>query len=107
MRRLSVAVLGFVWGLVLTWLMLYVFSHIEWPHSSVPRSGCSDMEHCSPRIRTLFVLFGTLFWPAFIFAGLNATAYRRWSNRTWTFAFCTVSFFVIFTYMAEYALPRL
>lgn len=106
MRRLSVAALGFTWGLLLTWLSLYAFSHVDWPGTSAPMSGCSDMEHCSPRILTLFVLFGALFGPAFVLAGLNAVAYRRWSTQKWTLVFCVASVFVVLLYMAPYAMPR-
>lgn len=106
MRRLSVAVLGFVWGLLLTWLLLYVFSHIDWPSTNAPTSRCSDMEHCSPRILTLSVLFGTLFGPAFVFAGFNAMAYRRWSTPKWLFVFFIGSIFVTLLYMVPYAMPR-
>jgi uncharacterized membrane protein HdeD (DUF308 family) len=105
-RRLFVAALGFVWGLLLTWLLLYVFSHVNWQREVAPMSGCSDMEHCSSRTLTLLILFGTLFWPAVVFAGINAVAYRHWPTQKWTLVFGVGSFFVVLFYTALYAMPQ-
>ncbi|AUT63278.1 hypothetical protein C2L65_27450 [Paraburkholderia terrae] len=106
MKRLSVAVLGFVWGLMLTWFLLYAFSHIDWTHTNASASGCSDMEHCSPRVHTVFVLASVLLGPGIVFATLNATAYRRWTMGRWTSAFCIGTVLVVLFYVAPYAVPR-
>lgn len=106
MKRLSVAVLGFVWGLMLTWFLLYAFSHIDWTHTNASTSGCSDMEHCSPRVHTFFVLASVLLGPGIVFAALNAAAYRRWTTRRWTSAFFIGTVLVVLFYLAPYAVPR-
>lgn len=106
MKRLFIAVLGFAWGLLLTSLFLYVLSYLDWQHTASPTGGCSDMEHCSPRVHTLLVLSGTLFGPAVAFSSLNAAAYKRWSARRWIFAFCLVTVCTLLFYLAPYAVPR-
>jgi hypothetical protein len=105
-RRLFVAAMGFVWGLFLAWLSLYVFSHANWAGTTASVSGCSDMEHCGPRSQTLFVLFVMLFGPAFAFAGLNAVAYRRWSTPGSALVFFMGSVLIVLFYASLYAVPR-
>jgi hypothetical protein len=99
-RQVLVAGLGFLWGLFLTWLTLYVVSHVHWLPTHAPSSGCSDLEHCGSRPWYLFALFGTLLWPAFGFSFLNAIAYKRWPVRRWGLSFAigtalTVAFYVV------------
>ncbi|TDN61202.1 mutator family transposase [Paraburkholderia sp. BL10I2N1] len=105
MSRLLVAVLGFVWGLALTWVSLYVVNHVHWLVVQGHSSGCSDMEHCSPRIQTLLVLFGTLLWPSVGLATVNIVAFKRWSTRKWAFAFCFGSLFVVLFYLSGFIAP--
>lgn len=103
MKRLLVAGLGFIWGLFLTWLALYVASHVHWPATHTPTSGCSDLEHCGPRPWYLLALFSTLLWPAVGFSCLNALAYGRWPKRTWVLSFVFGTAFVL----AFYAVGRI
>lgn len=106
MRRFFVALSGLAWGLLLTWLSLYTFSHLDWSTAHAQASGCSDMEHCSPRIVVLSALLGTLSTPALGFAILNAVAYRRWSTRKWAISFGVGSILVVLFYLAGFVVPR-
>lgn len=107
MRRLGAVVIGFGWGLLLSWLSLYMFSHIDWPAVRTHASDCSDMEHCNPRAVALLALAATLFLPAFVFSTLNGVAYRRWSTQKWAIVFGLGSLVVVLLYLMSYAAPRL
>jgi hypothetical protein len=47
MKRFLAAVGGFIVGLLLTWLCVYVLSHANLPSIGWRRGGC-DVEHCGP-----------------------------------------------------------
>jgi hypothetical protein len=95
MKRSIVAALGFVWGLLIVWLVLYSLSRIHWPPTTnVPSSGCTDMEHCSPRWLTSLTLGCTFLLPALFFLMLNAMAWMRWTGRKWVTAFATLNVLV-------------
>jgi len=107
MKRTGLAMLGIVWGLLVTWASAYTFSHIHWPTPPSPSTGCNDLEHCGPRTVFLLTTLGLLLWPAVVFALINGIAYKRWSNRKWAVicALCTIV--VVLFYLVSYAVPAL
>lgn len=106
MKRFSLAGLGFVWGLLVTWASVYMFSHLHWPEPQSHVSGCNDMEHCGSHVAMVSGLLTFLLCPAVAFAALNAYAFRRWSRRKWGTAFGIGTLLVILFYFASYAVPR-
>jgi len=107
MKRLAVAILGLTWGLLVTWASLYTFSHIHWPATPSHSTGCNDMEHCASHTVFIVGLLALTLWPSFVFATLNAFAYRRWSSRTWVVAFLAATLLVVIFHLASYAAPAL
>ena len=107
MKRLAVAVPGFLWGLLITWASLYTFSRVHWPAPPSHSTGCNDMEHCAPHAVFIVGLFALTLWPSVVFAALNAFAYRRWSSRKWGITFIAATLFVVLFHLATYALPAL
>ena len=107
MKRTGLALLGFVWGLLVTWASGYTFSHIHWPTPPSHSTGCNDLEHCGSHAAFFLVTLGLLIWPAILFCVLNAVAYKRWSNRRWGTVFAVVTLFVVLFYLATYAVPAL
>jgi hypothetical protein len=102
-KRIAVAMLGFGWGLLWTWLTLYVLSRVSWTHENLSASDCADMEHCSSRLIALLSLAAVFLVPASAFASLNAIAYRRWSVRRWATLFFAASLLVFLFYLFGYA----
>lgn len=83
MKRASVAFAGFAFGLLLTWLCLYVVSHVDWPLSDEPAVGCREIDKCPvPRWAMLLLLADLLVAPA-LFGILNAVAWQRWPMNRW------------------------
>lgn len=107
MKRLAVATLGFIWGLLVTWASLYTFSRIHWPATPSRSTGCDDMEHCAPHIVFIVGLLALTLWPSFVFATLNAFAYRRWSSHKWIVAVVATTLFVVLFHLASYVAPAL
>ncbi|VWC65729.1 MULTISPECIES: hypothetical protein [Burkholderia] len=107
MKRLAVAILGFIWGLLVSWASLYTFSHIHWSATPSHSTGCNDMEHCAPHAVFIVGLLALTLWPSFAFATLNAFAYRRWSSRTWMVAFVATTLLVVLFHLVSYAAPAL
>ncbi|MBN3788723.1 hypothetical protein G3N94_17700 [Burkholderia sp. Ac-20353] len=105
MKRIGLATLGFVWGLLVTWAAVYTFSHMHWPTPPSHSTGCNDMEHCSPHAVFVMTTLGLLLWPALAFCVLNAVAYKRWSNRKWGIVFAVGTLIVVLFYLASYAVP--
>lgn len=107
MKRTGLAVLGFVWGLLVTWASVYTFSHMHWPTPPSHSTGCNDLEHCSPHAVFFLTTLGLLLWPAVAFCLVNAVAYRRWSQQKWATAVGAGSVIVVLFYLMSYAVPRL
>ncbi|AOE90196.1 hypothetical protein ACPPTR_13435 [Ralstonia pseudosolanacearum] len=107
MKRIALAVLGFVWGLLVTWVSVYVFNHIHWPEVQSHATGCNDMEHCKSHTILIWGMLATLLWPAVTFAILNAVAFRRWSGRKWGIAFVVLTVLVVLFYLAPYVASAL
>ena len=105
MKRMALAVLGFVWGLCVTWAAIYVLNHIHWPEAKSDTTGCSDMEHCTSRVRFLAGMFVMLLWPAVACAVLNAVAYKRWSGHRWGSALFVVTLLAALFYSKPYVAP--
>ncbi|KWB18666.1 hypothetical protein WL32_22285 [Burkholderia cepacia] len=107
MKRTGLALLGFVWGLLVTWASGYTFSHMHWPTPPPHSTGCNDLEHCGSHAAFFLVTLGLLIWPAIVFCLLNAVAYKRWSNRKWGTVFAVATLLVVLFYLATYAVPAL
>jgi hypothetical protein len=99
-KRLAAGFSGVVFGLLLSWLCLYVFSRFNWPvPNNAPTNDCSDLEHCPQKVMTYLQLSATLFGPALLFGLLNAIAWKRMPVRKWAVlsgvaATCTVGFYL-------------
>ncbi|MBN3787573.1 hypothetical protein [Burkholderia sp. Ac-20353] len=107
MKRLSFAVLGFVWGLLITWATVYILNQIRWPEVKSHATGCNDAEHCASHAKFLLGMLATLLWPAIAFAALNVVVFKRWSGRRWGFAFFVLTLFSVLFYLAPYVTPYL
>lgn len=100
MKRIAFAVLGFVWGLLVTGASFYVFNRMDWPKPSLPAVGCG--ESCAFHVGLVATMLFILLWPSIACAVLNAIAYRRWSLRKWRIAFVIVTLLVILFHLATY-----
>jgi len=80
-KRLVAGAAGAAYGLLLTWLCLYVISHMGRTRSGGAAHGCLDSQDCSAwnGVAILLAAFG----PACAFTILNAVAWRRWPIRAW------------------------
>ncbi|KVN33946.1 hypothetical protein WT11_15180 [Burkholderia stagnalis] len=107
MKRMALAVLGFAWGLLVTWATIYAVNHIHWPEVKSHATGCNDMEHCTSHAKFLWGMFAMLLWPAITFAILNAVAYERWPGRRWGGAFFVVTLLAVLFYCKPYVAPYL
>src|SRR5437870_3689691 len=107
MKRFTVAFSGFAFGLFLSWLCLYSFSHISWPVSNTSAQGCNDIEHCRKHWWTYPLFFGTLFGPAIFFGLLNAIAWRHWTAHKWVLVFGLFVVLTVTFYSLGYLVPLL
>lgn len=81
MKRGAIGIVGFGVGLIWVWLCLYVLGHVDWTSPSKAGRSCIDAGDCS--WRGIAVAGAYVFTPPFLFAILNAAAWRRWSARKW------------------------
>ncbi|MBR8244323.1 hypothetical protein [Burkholderia multivorans] len=100
MKRMAFAVLGFVWGLLVTGASFYVFNRLDWAKPSRPAVGCG--ESCASLAGLVATMLFILLWPSIACAVLNAIAYRRWSVRKWCIAFVVVTLLAILFHLATY-----
>lgn len=100
MKRMAFAVLGFVWGLLVTAASFYIFNRIDWPKPSPPAVGCG--ESCAPHAGLVATMLSILLWPSIACAALNAIAYGRWSFRKWRIVFAIVTSLAILFHLATY-----
>ncbi|HIC7211732.1 hypothetical protein [Burkholderia stabilis] len=107
MKRLALAMLGIAWGLLITWITIYILNQIHWPEVKSHATGCNDMEHCTSHAKFLWGMLAMLLWPAVAFATLNVAAFKRWSGRRWRFTFIALTLFTILFYLAPYVAPYL
>jgi hypothetical protein len=107
MKRIALVVLGFVWGLLVTWATVYVLNRIHWPEVKSHATSCNDMEHCTSHGKFLWGMLAMLLWPAVAFAALNAMAFSRWSRRRWGVAFFALTFCAVLFYGKPYVAPYL
>jgi hypothetical protein len=99
--------LGFVWGLFVTWTTLYILSRIHWSAEHSHLSRCSDVEHCGSPASMLSQMLFVFLLPAVGFAALNAIACRRWSRRKWGIALGVGTLIAVLFYLAPYVIPPL
>lgn len=102
MKRTGIAILGVIFGLFLTWLCLYVLSHIDWPPSNKVATGCHEIDKCPMPWWALPVIFTSVFGPAVVFGALNAVAWRRWTFSRWRWCFIASTLITIAYYAAGY-----
>jgi len=70
MKRMAVVALGFVWGLLVTWVAVYVLNRIHWPEVKSHATSCNDMEHCTSHVKFLWgIAFFALTLCAVLFYG--------------------------------------
>jgi hypothetical protein len=102
-KRTAIGITGLVFGLFLTWLCLYVFSHMHWPQSGRPVNGCHELGKCPVSWLAGTQLFLSLFGPALLFGLLNGAAWKRWTLRKWMIWFAALIFFTVVFYLYGYA----
>lgn len=101
MKRGAASFAGFAYGLLLTWLCLYTFSHMEWHRSRVAAPGCLDVGNCGWWEGSL--ILGAVFLPPLLFGVLNVTAWRRWTVRRWALYAAGLSVATVLFHLAGYA----
>jgi hypothetical protein len=102
-KRCAASLGGFVYGVGLTWVCLWMLSQHNWTqHQGRTVTGCHEIGKCSlPWWDWLFVI-SYLFGPAIILATVNAVAWRRWSVTKWA-CFCFgVTALVLGLYAADH-----
>ncbi|MBN9408752.1 MAG: hypothetical protein J0H69_06330 [Burkholderiales bacterium] len=87
MKRTVIVILGVAYGLFLTWICLYTLSHIDWPQSNQPATGCHEIDKCPMPWWAIPVLLAIIFGPTVVFGVLNALAWRRWTVQRWAWWF--------------------
>lgn len=90
---------GFAFGLFLTWLSLYVGSHVDW-HKGERPGGCFDRDDCSSWVIPLLVGYILLF--PVLFSVLNGVAWKRWTGRKWACWFVVLSLLTVAVHLASY-----
>ncbi len=86
MKRLAVGVVGFCYGLFITWICLVALSHIDWLRAPQPVAhGCNELGQCPLAWYNWPMLYVFIFGPATLGATLNAYAWRRWSVKRWSY----------------------
>ena len=103
MKRSVISFAGFVFGLFLTWLSLYVGSHVDWRRVPQP-GGCMDRGDCPGLSSLLFI--GYILLAPILFSVLNGVAWKRWNVREWGGWFVALSLFTMMLHLAGYAMPR-
>lgn len=104
MKRAAFSLAGVVYGLFLTWLCLYIFSHIEWPQSDKPATGCHELGECPVPWWSLALLFVDVLASPMLFGILNAVAWKRWSIYKWGWYFGGLTVATAAYRLAGYAL---
>ena len=104
MKRAAICVGGFAYGLFLTWICLYIFSHIDWPSPDRPAIGCHEIDKCPMSWWTLPLLFTHLLGAPVLFGILNAVEWQRWSNKKWTWGFGGLTVLTVAHRLAGYAI---
>jgi len=101
MKRAAASTAGFVFGLLLTWLCLYIFSNALGLRSSrVPTGGCLDKGDCAWWVAPL--LFCYVFMLPVLFGVLNGMAWQRWSLRKWSGWFLGLSLLTVMVDLTSY-----
>jgi len=91
-------------GLLLTWLLLYAYSHMDLPAISDGASrGCRELGECPVSWWEGGLLLAYLLAPAFIFGSINAIAYKSWSRKKWAIALSIGAMFASILYLEPYA----
>lgn len=103
MKRAAIIFAGIGFGLFLTWLSLYLGSHITWHRAPGP-GGCFDRGDCPPWAVPALAGYVLLF-PA-LFGALNGIAWGRWPVRKWSTWFAILTLLTALVHLAGYAVPR-
>jgi hypothetical protein len=104
-KRAAAAITGGLFGLILTWICFYTFSHVEFAASRTPAQGCYDLEHCGKEWWTYPLLLAMLFAPSILFSLLNLVAWQRWTVHKWAWASGLLAIGTATSYLIAYALP--
>lgn len=105
MKRLAAGLASMTFGILLSWLCLYTFSHIDFQDTGRSLSGsCTDIEHCPSHWWTYLQLFATLLGPAALFGLMGAVGWKRWSFRKWLAVSCIAIAGTTAFYLAGYLL---
>lgn len=102
-RRAVASFAGVVFGVFLTWICLYTFSHIHWSQSNRVVKGCHELGKCAVPWWTMAELFAYIFCPSLLLGFLNAIAWKRWRLRKWAAYFATATFGIVGLYLYGYA----
>jgi hypothetical protein len=93
-KRFTVSLVGFGYGLGITWVCIQLLEHFDWfrdPHKIV--HGCHELGKCPFPWYGWPFLYAFIFGPATLAATINAYAWRRWSFNRW--ACCTAGAMVL------------
>lgn len=91
-------------GLVVTWACLYAGSHIDWPKSTTPTSGCREIDHCDVPWWVSMLFVASLLGPAVVY-GLVAFigTGRQWASVRWFRSFSILIPLTAAIYFGGYA----
>jgi hypothetical protein len=104
MKRIAVAFAGLLYGLVLTFLCLYVLSRIQWTPSKEPARGCHEIGKCPITWWEFLLLLVDIFGSSILFALLNFVAWRRWSPPKLAFSFVALTILTVAYRVSGYVL---
>ena len=104
MKRVAFIMIGLIYGLFLTWLCLYIASHVEWSQSGKAVGGCHELGKCPYSWWDGFALFLDVFGSPVLFGVLNAVAWKRWTAQKWFLSFGGLNILTIAYRLSGYVL---
>ncbi|WP_414448573.1 hypothetical protein AB4851_04260 [Burkholderia sp. 22PA0099] len=103
MKRAALGALGLSYGLLLTWLCLYLFSHVESAPTKAVSAGCHEIDKCPVPWWVLPSMVAYFFGPSIAFMLLNAVSWKRWSISGWAWCFFALTLATIALYLSNLA----
>lgn len=91
MKRAVICFAGFAYGVLLTWLCLYVVSRMEWSGRASCAGDCCEIGHCQAQWWAAAAILAYLLGFPTLLGLLNAVAWGRWSTRRWAWWFASLT----------------
>lgn len=101
-NRLVISLCGLLFGLLVTWVFIYTFSHLYWVVPNHIATDCHELGKCATPWWVAPVLISYSFGPAIAFCALNAVAWRRWPVRKWALWGVAILAVTATLYLADY-----